>query len=558
MERAGGSDDDTLAVHFREAGEWERAGDYARTAADHAAAALAFDRAARLYRLALEFMPHSDPGLAALQCRLADALANGGRGGRAARIYLEAADRSSPARALDLRRRAAEQLLQAGHYAEGVATMRAVVTAVGSKFPDGPRKTLTLLGFERVRLRLRGLGRRIRDARRVDPDELIKLDVFRSVASGLSAHDPATAALFHARHLALALKVGHAAHAACALAAEVAITSLSGERTREKTERIVNAAQALTQRVKSPYPRGLLTMTRGLAAFNMGRWRDAVSLIERAEELLRSECVGAGYEITIGQTFRLIALTHLGDLRALGEGLERYLNAANERDNLWADTTLRAGPQNMCWLAADDTRRARGELIRVGKRWPEGGFSLQRILTVIAKVHIELYSGEGGEAWGRVTGRWAEMTQEFFHEWQWLRITMVHLRACAALVRVVEEGSARERAGLLRGADADARVLLRERALWARPLAETLQAAVDELEGLRDAAIGRLQSAEQGFRTVDMHLHAAVARYRRGQLLGAQGQETRESALAYLEDQGVAAPVRMARLIAPGFSRLEE
>ena len=37
--------------------------------------------------------------------------------------------------------------------------------------------------------------------------------------------------------------------------------------------------------------------------------------------------------------------------------------------------------------------------------------------------------------------------------------------------------------------------------------------------------------------------------------LGAQGQETRESALAYLEDQGVAAPVRMARLIAPGFSR---
>ncbi len=362
MEEAGDCDSDTLAVHFREAGEWERAGDYARTAADQAAAALAFDRAARLYRLALEFIPRSDPGLSELQCRLADALANGGRGGRAARIYLEAADRAvgpgRHARALDLRRRAAEQLLQAGHYAEGLAALRTVVADAGLSYPQGRRRALTMFAFERVRLRLRGLSLKVRDVSQIRPEELAQLDVYRSAGAGLSAHDPPTAALFHARHLSMALKTGHAEHAACALAVEVAVIAMPGERARERTERLVTAAQALTQRVQSSYPRGLLALTRGVAGFMTGRWRDALGLFERAEELLRDECVGAGYEITLAQTFRLLALTHMGRLHTLDNEMARCISAANERDNLWADTTLRAGPQNIRWPRTTPIRRA--------------------------------------------------------------------------------------------------------------------------------------------------------------------------------------------------------
>ena len=96
MEAAGGRDSDALALHFREAGEWERAADYAQMAAEQAAAGLAFDRAARLYRLALEFKPQNDPGRGELTCRLADALANAGRGIKAAKLYLAAAA-ASPA-----------------------------------------------------------------------------------------------------------------------------------------------------------------------------------------------------------------------------------------------------------------------------------------------------------------------------------------------------------------------------------------------------------------------------------------------------------------------------
>ncbi|MGB1015354.1 MAG: hypothetical protein ACPG4T_14560, partial [Nannocystaceae bacterium] len=384
-----------------------------------------------------------------------------------------------------------------------------------------------------------------------------RMSVCRSVVSGLSSLDPLTAAVFHARHLTAALRSGDAYEAACAMAAEVAFLSVQGEKTRERTERVATAAQALVQQVSSSaLPRGNLALSRGIAAFHLGRWQDCLNHTQRAEEILRTECVGANYEITIGRTFCLLAMTAMGQLRNLDQRATKYISDASERDNLWADTALRAGPQNLRWLVADNVEQATAELISVGKRWPEGGFALQRWWTFIAKVHIDLYRGESGEAWGRLASHWSEVSQGFPSTSQWFRVTMVHLRACAALSRIVREGSARERAGLLRSVDVDMRQLQREKALWARPLADLVRAGLHAIDGDYDMATRVLQTAEQGFLAVDMGLHAAVARMRCGELMtGERGEELRGRGAAYLEEQGVRNIARMARLIAPGFNK---
>ena len=62
LEASGRADLEALAAHWRGAGEAERAAGYAARAADQAAAALAFDRAARLYRLAIDLAARPTDG----------------------------------------------------------------------------------------------------------------------------------------------------------------------------------------------------------------------------------------------------------------------------------------------------------------------------------------------------------------------------------------------------------------------------------------------------------------------------------------------------------------
>src|ERR1043165_9329704 len=91
-ELKGNADPEILVEHWRGADRANRAGDHAAIAAEQANKAFAFDRAARLYRLALELGERPPGDRQRLHAELADALANGGRGAEAAEEFLQAAD----------------------------------------------------------------------------------------------------------------------------------------------------------------------------------------------------------------------------------------------------------------------------------------------------------------------------------------------------------------------------------------------------------------------------------------------------------------------------------
>src|SRR5262249_18995955 len=98
-------DPEALALHFFGAGDRQVGSAYAQRAAAKASASLAFDRAAELYRMAIEPRAADDPSLADLYHGLGIALANAGRGPDAAKAYAHAASLAQDAAmALELRR----------------------------------------------------------------------------------------------------------------------------------------------------------------------------------------------------------------------------------------------------------------------------------------------------------------------------------------------------------------------------------------------------------------------------------------------------------------------
>jgi serine/threonine protein kinase len=209
LETSGQPDPEALATHWHDAGDFDKAAHYAEVAGDKASRALAFDRAVRFYKFCLEL--RGAQAARELEIKLAGTLANAGRGGEAGEQYLVAAAHAAPSDALELSRRAADQLLRSGHIDRGLETIQAVLAAVGMKLPATPRAALASLLWRRGLVRARGLAFKERSAALITADELQRVDICGAIATGLSIVDTIRGSDFHARELLFALRAGEPA-----------------------------------------------------------------------------------------------------------------------------------------------------------------------------------------------------------------------------------------------------------------------------------------------------------------------------------------------------------
>src|SRR5437588_12892285 len=142
----------------------------------------------------------------------------------------------------------------------------------------------------------------------------------------------------------------------------------------------------------------------------MGHWRDAAEYCERAAEVLRDQCTGVTWELTIANRFMLTSLLYLGEMVEVSRRVPQLLSAALEQGNLFAATDLRTR-LNAIWLAGDDPDRARDEVIAAMTTWPRKGFHLQHYSSLVALAQIELYpadyevAGNHSEAQRRPLGK---------------------------------------------------------------------------------------------------------------------------------------------------------
>lgn len=552
IEGRGIDDPEALFEHYLGAGERVRAASHAAVAAKKAASALAFDHAAGFYRRALELAPARGAELVELKRGLADALVNAGRPAEAAQAYLEVAEVASAAHSLEFKRRAAQQLLMGGHIKEGLELIRTVLAAVGFTLPAGPKRALISLLLKRLQIRLRGLSFTERDASQIAEADLVRIDTCWAVAAGLGAVDLIRGADFQSRHLLLALKAGEPFRVARAMAFEAAQTASRGAPARKRAVQIAQRAEELARKVGHPHAIGLSIWASGVAAYLVGHWKNAASLCERAAEVLRDQCTGVTWELTIANRFMLSAMLNMGEIGEVSRRAPVLLEAALEQGNLFGAIDIRTR-LNLIWLAADDPTRARAEVIEALKDWPQEGFHLQHYTSMHALAQIELYTEDAEVAWKHIQGQWKALEDSMLLRIQILRIEAMHLLARTALASAPRSP---EKARRLKTAAKLARRIASERVPFATPFVQLINAALAYQRADHSTAVGLLSQAIESFDLADIDLYEAVARRRLGELLGDErGRRHIDEADAWMRKRLIKNPDAMTKMMAPGFER---
>ncbi len=549
------ADPEVLAVHYEGAEDWERASLYAARAAERAVEALAFARAANLYRRALDLAPLSAEAACSLQQRLGDALANAGRGAEAAQVYLAAATGAAPDQALTLQRQAAEQFLRAGHIEEGVDLFRIILHRVGLAFPETARQVRLQLWSHEVQLWWRGTKFREREAGLIPTAELTRMDVCMSAAWVLTVVEPLRGIALNSKFCLLALQAGEPGRVALALGWQATRQAALGGSRMARVEALFREAERLAEKCQKSLVRGKVSSMRGAAALILGQWKVCCEVLERNESFLRRECIGIAWELGASYHYRFTALRWLGEWKRSAQELPPLLREARERGDLFTTTYLLI-QSSVIHLAADEPDRALKALGEAAEQWPARGFHLHHYHALWAEAETALYSGECERAWGLVQERWPALERSLLLRIQSIRLTMLLLRARCALTAACQAGrpEGRPAVHLLKAVDRDVRLIEREGMSWSDAGASLIRAGLAFVRDNSAEADRLLEGAEDGFRAAEMALYAASAQYRRGQLLGGErGKDLIDAAADTLARQEIRNPARMLNVFAPGF-----
>lgn len=549
---AGGrSDPETLVAHLREAGDIAHAAELASVAAERAVRALAFDRAAALWRVALERPALTPDEARALRWKLGDVLANAGRGKEAAAAYLAAVEGASAADRLELRRCVAAQLLRSGHLEEGTRALHEVLAEVGTAMP-APWLVLILLVVYELALRVRGIAFRERDRSELPARELTRIDIYWAASATLVAQRPLVSKIFQKKYLLLALRAGEPTRIARGLAMEAGTSAVGGVATHGRTTRLLQAAQALAERVDDPYSSASVVFAEGSTALFEGRFRHAREMCDRAAEDYRSCPSDTTFEMQGASLLSMMALFHLGEMAELARRMPLLVHSARQRGDVYLQCAARIGVMNAVWLAADDPERAKRELDEAMAQWGSADEQVQQYHELVARVQLDLYTGERGFTPESVRTWWTSFRRAQLFRVQLLRILLWHLRGRVALGAF--DKSARDPSALARAALGDARRILRENQKWSNPLGRLLEGAAFARRGDKERALACVASATEGFEASDMALWAAAARWRHGELIGGErGRKLIDEAEARFRDQAVKEPAKYCAMLAPGY-----
>jgi hypothetical protein len=545
-----------FATHWRGAGDHRQMAHYAALAGDEAVDSLAFERAGRCYELALSSSTLREEERRALLVKLGEARANAGLGRAASEAFAAAAEGATSERSLDLRRRAAEELLMVGDIEAGTRKLRDVAKRVGMWMPRSPGTTiLALLAFRFV-LWLRGMRFKLRDDESIPPEQLIRIWVCAGVARVLGGVDPTLGEYFKTRMLLFALRSGSAFGLSYALFYEGMFLAVRGIRTRQRVGELLAHADRFAQTAREPRLRTLAAFSRGFISVVHGRPDEAIPYLDQAVSLALDSSA-SDYSATRGiQVLSLSARAQAGDIKGLSSRLHNFLHEAIDRGDLTTSTAVRVAPAlTREWLREGDSKRARAGIENAIGAWTQRAYHNYHHWACSGLAEVDLYDGLGRQAFERVSRDFSRARQALKFINEYFHVPARQLRGRSAILAAAQESRPRERARLLAAAARDARWLRGAPPDYAKAWAAVIEAGVSAIRGERERAIAALDEAVTGLGAAQDRLAAACARIRLGAYLGTNDERGRAFLAegdAFMRDQGIFDPQRTAAAIVPG------
>lgn len=552
---SGTADKATLAHHFRAARDTARATHFTQLAAEEAAGQFAFERAAELFAALLELGGLGPREATRARIQLAESLANSGQLYAAAQAYREAVDTgegATEAERTEWLRRAAVLLLQTGQHDEGKATLDRLLPRVGLTMTHGLASTIARLLAQRARLAFRRLELPPADATTsLDEPTAQRLDVCWTANRGLIYVDGVTSALFHARHLHMALDSGDPVRAARAIGFEAYLrVVMNGSPAAPASFALLGTLEAAPAVQQSPYARGMLCQYRAGAHQMLCNFSAALPPYEQGIEILRSQCTGEMHEVAQMQAHHAMSLLYLGRVDALREAAAALVRACAARPNPYVEGFARGLLGNIVGLAADAVDEAAEHMAAYRRDAPKR-FEVHYFNWTCQRAELERYRGDGEQAWALHQEDSPTIEKLAFLRTPWVMVEFQRARACNALALAVRRKDPREQLAVARKA---AKKCLAQPLPMAEAYGRLALAGAFALEGRPEPAIAELRRTIEVFAQFEMASYLAASRRRLAALVGGdEGRELLRQAEQWTTGEHVRRPDRYTDMMAPGF-----
>jgi hypothetical protein len=279
-----------------------------------------------------------------------------------------------------------------------------------------------------------------------------------------------------------------------------------------------------------------------MTAYHACDYLEANELLLEAEALYRDRTTGTALELATARVFRLGALATVGLFAELDRSVELYLRDAARRGDRYAASSM-VRMFNVVWLARDAPEEGRRMLEAHAWRVPAGRYHVQHFFELMARIEADLYLGDVSTTRARLGAEIAALERSLL-----VRLPTTRTMASWLLGRLAAaEGD---------GATArlHAERLAREDLPSSLVCASLLRASVATAERDDATALAHLDETIAGGVSADLLYWCAVARRRRGELVGGdEGSALVREADMWLAAQGVQRPERFARIITPRF-----